>query len=123
MIGVSPILPSRDLSATAAFYARLGFEQSGLWPNEYLILQRGDVGLHFFFAPDVDPWTSIAGCYLYVADVDSLFAEFSRVGLPSEGIPRLHGPQQDTDYGMREFAVVDEDGNLLRIGSATPDPR
>jgi catechol 2,3-dioxygenase-like lactoylglutathione lyase family enzyme len=123
MIGVAPILPSRDLSATASFYARLGFEQSGLWPDEYLILERGDVGLHFFFAPDIDPWSSSAGCYLYVSDVDSLFAEFSRVRLPREGIPRLHGPQRDTDYGMREFAVVDHDGNLLRIGSALPDPR
>jgi hypothetical protein len=101
----------------------LGFEQSGLWPDEYLILMRGQVGLHFFFAPDVDPWSSIAGCYLYVSDADSLFAEFSRVRLPGEGIPRLHGPPHDTEYGMREFAVVDHDGNLLRIGSSLPDPR
>jgi catechol 2,3-dioxygenase-like lactoylglutathione lyase family enzyme len=122
MIGVAPILPSRDLAATAAFYARLGFEQTRLWPNEYLIVTRGDVGLHFFFAPDVDPWTSIAGCYLYVSDVDSPFAEFARLGLPREGIPRLHGAPQDSDYGLREFAVVDPDGNLLRIGSPA-DPR
>jgi catechol 2,3-dioxygenase-like lactoylglutathione lyase family enzyme len=110
-------MPSRDLSATADFYSRLGFEQAGLWPDEYLIVMRGDVGLHFFFARDTDPRTSIAGCYLYVADVDSLFAEFSRLGLPREGIPRLHGAPEDTDYGMREFAVIDPDGNLLRIGS------
>jgi catechol 2,3-dioxygenase-like lactoylglutathione lyase family enzyme len=123
MIGVAPILPSRDLAATAAFYARLGFEQTGLWPDEYLIVTRGDVGLHFFFAPDVDPWSSIAGCYLYVSDSDSLFAEFSRLSLPAEGIPRLHGAPQDADYGLREFALVDPDGNLLRIGSSLPDPR
>jgi catechol 2,3-dioxygenase-like lactoylglutathione lyase family enzyme len=123
MIGVAPILPSLDLAATAAFYARLGFEQTGLWPDEYLIVTRGDVGLHFFFAPDVDPRTSIAGCYLYVSDADSLFAEFSRLGLPADGIPRLHGAPQDTDYGLREFALVDPDGNLLRIGSSLPDPR
>jgi catechol 2,3-dioxygenase-like lactoylglutathione lyase family enzyme len=123
MIGVAPILPSRDLAVTAAFYARLGFEQTGLWPDEYLIVTRGDVGLHFFFAPDINPWTSIAGCYLYISDADSLFAEFSRLGLPAEGIPRLHGAPQDTDYGLREFALVDSDGNLLRIGSSLPDPR
>jgi predicted lactoylglutathione lyase len=32
MLGVAPILPSRDLTATADFYARLGFEQRGAGP-------------------------------------------------------------------------------------------
>ena len=122
MIGVAPILPSRDLAATAEFYSGLGFAELGRWPKEYLIVMRGEIGLHFFFSPDIDPWSSIAGCYLYAADADSLFAELSRLGLPAEGIPRLHGAPEDTDYGMREFAVVDPDGNLLRIGSSTETP-
>lgn len=117
MLGAAPILPSRDLASTSAFYGRLGFEQAGLWPDEYLIMMRGEVGLHFFHAPGLDPWNSIAGCYLYVEDADALYAEYERLGLPGEGIPRLHGAPGDTDYGLREFAVVDPDGNLLRIGS------
>jgi len=116
VLGVAPILPSSDLAATTAFYERLGFEQAGLWPT-YLILTRGEVGLHFFHMSDLDPWTSIAGCYLYVKDADGLYREYAALGLPGEGIPRLHGPPEDSDYAMREFAVVDPDGNLLRIGS------
>jgi catechol 2,3-dioxygenase-like lactoylglutathione lyase family enzyme len=116
VLGVAPILPSSDLASTTAFYERLGFEQTGLWPS-YLILRRGDVGVHFFHASDLDPWTSIAGCYVYVDDADALYAEYAALGLPGEGIPRLHGPPHDSDYAMREFAVVDPDGNLLRIGS------
>ena len=50
-------------------------------------------------------------------DADALFAEFERLGLPSAGVPRLHGAPEDSDHGLREFAVVDPDGNLLRIGS------
>jgi catechol 2,3-dioxygenase-like lactoylglutathione lyase family enzyme len=115
--GVAPILPSRDLRATASFYERLGYEERGLWPDEYLIVSRGSIGLHFFHCPQLDPWTSIAGCYLYVEDADALHSEYSALGLPEKGIPRLHGAPEDTDYGLREFAVVDEDGNLLRIGS------
>jgi catechol 2,3-dioxygenase-like lactoylglutathione lyase family enzyme len=115
--GVSPILPSRDLAATSVFYERLGFEERGMWPDEYLIVMRRDAGLHFFHSPSLDPYSSDAGCYLYVEDADSLHAEFSGLGLPSEGIPRLHGPPSETDYGLREFALVDPDGNLLRIGS------
>jgi catechol 2,3-dioxygenase-like lactoylglutathione lyase family enzyme len=120
MPSVAPILPSRDLRATSAFYGRLGYEEQGLWPEEYLIVRRGEIGLHFFHCPEVDPWESIAGCYLYVDDADALHAEYSALGLPGEGIPRLHGPPEDADYGLREFAVVDEDGNLLRIGSPLP---
>jgi catechol 2,3-dioxygenase-like lactoylglutathione lyase family enzyme len=122
MLGVAPILPSRDLEATTAFYSGLGFERAGLWPDEYLIVRRGEAGLHFFFAPSTDPSASVAGCYLYVEDADALFAEFSEVGLPPSGIPRLHGAPQDSDYGLREFAVVDLDGNLLRIGSFIAPP-
>ena len=123
MISAAPILQSRDLAATSAFYARLGFEQAGLWPDEYLIVQRGDVGIHFVLAPEMDPWSTAGGCYLYVEDADALHAEFARLDLPAEGIPRLHGSPEQTDYGLREFAVVDLDGNLLRIGSFSGDPR
>ena len=62
------------------------------------------------------------GCYLYVEDADALYAEFSRLDLPGAGIPRLHGAPTDTDYGLREFALVDLDGNLLRIGSFIGQP-
>jgi catechol 2,3-dioxygenase-like lactoylglutathione lyase family enzyme len=117
VLGVAPILPSRDLVATASFYERLGFEQRGMWPDEYLIVMRGEVGLHFFCAPQLDPWTSSAGCYLYVQDADALHREWLALDLPSQGIPRLHGAPEQTDYGLREFALVDPDGNLLRVGS------
>ncbi|ETC83740.1 bleomycin resistance protein [Xanthomonas hortorum pv. carotae str. M081] len=35
--------------------------------------------------------------------------------LPARGIPRLD-PVGDKPWGMREFAIVDENGNLIRIG-------
>jgi catechol 2,3-dioxygenase-like lactoylglutathione lyase family enzyme len=122
VLGAAPILPSVDLAATASFYEQLGFEQTRFWPDEYLIVMRGEVGLHFFPAPDLDPWSSSAGCYLYVEDADALFFEYESRGLPGEGIPRLHGPPEETDYGLREFAVVDPDGNLVRIGSFVGEP-
>jgi catechol 2,3-dioxygenase-like lactoylglutathione lyase family enzyme len=123
LIGVAPILPSRDLSATAAFYERLGFEQTGRWDDEYLIVMRGEVGLHFVCDPGVDPYSTASACYLYVEDADALHAEYSELDLPGEGIPRLHGAPVETDYGLREFALVDPDGNLLRIGSFVAEQR
>ena len=116
-----PILPSRDLEQTLAFYERLGFESRGA-PIEryrYLILGRGSVELHFYDAPDVDPLTTDASCYVRVVDADALHAEWERLGVPRDPATgsRLVAPV-DTDYGLREFALVDPSGNLLRVGSA-----
>jgi catechol 2,3-dioxygenase-like lactoylglutathione lyase family enzyme len=110
------MLPGRSLPATAAFYARLGFEAE-LFGNDphYGLLTRGDLELHVFAHPDLDPATSHAGCYLRVRDVDRIHADFRKAALPLHGIPRMDA-LADKPWGMREFAIVDPDGNLLRIG-------
>ena len=111
-----PTLPARSLRATLAFYARLGFEGEIIGAHdEYAILTRGDLELHFFAHPDVVPAESHAGCYLRVGDVDAIYRAFARAALPGAGIPRMD-VIGDKPWGMREFAVVDENGNLLRIG-------
>jgi catechol 2,3-dioxygenase-like lactoylglutathione lyase family enzyme len=115
-IGTIPILPARDLDATSEFYRQLGFRQTGRWP-EYLTLAREELELHFFPCPEIDPETTIAGCYMRVRDADALHDEFAAAGLPSweSGFPCL-SVVETTDYGMREFAVTDPDGNLMRVG-------
>jgi catechol 2,3-dioxygenase-like lactoylglutathione lyase family enzyme len=111
-----PALPSRSLSKTLEFYGRLGFEGKILGAaDDYAILTRGDLELHFFHHPELVPAASHACCYLRVRDVDALYAAFGRAGLPPGGIPRMDRIG-DKPWGLREFAVVDEDGNLLRIG-------
>lgn len=114
-----PILPSRDLHETLALYERLGFENRGAPPEQwnYLILGRGELELHFWLSPDVDPLTTSASCYLHVEDADALCEEWRRVLEPDPATgSRVQGPF-DTDYGLREFALVDRSGNLLRVGS------
>lgn len=111
-----PILPSRSLPATLAFYARLGFNGEILGAaDDYAILTRGALELHFFMHATLSPAESWAGCYLRVADVDSLYQAFAAAGLPRQGIPRMD-LLTNKPWGMREFAVVDDDGNLLRVG-------
>lgn len=115
-----PILPSRDLGETLAFLERLGFENAGAHYSEwdYLIVRRGGIELHFFAKPDVDPLTTDFSCYLRVPDADELHAEWDAIGVPTD---RTNGsrlmPPGDTEYGMREFALVDRSGNLVRVGS------
>jgi catechol 2,3-dioxygenase-like lactoylglutathione lyase family enzyme len=115
-----PILPSRNLDETLEFYSRLGFELQGapIETYRYLIIGRGSIELHFWDAPDVDPLTTNASCYLRVDDADALHREWQGVGIRSDPATgsRLM-PPVDTDYGLREFALVDKSGNLVRVGS------
>lgn len=110
-----PILPSRSLPGTLAFYQRLGFSGTLLAHDTYAILTRGSVELHFMLHRDLVPGESHACCYLRVTDVEATARAFAGAGLPRTGIPRLD-PVEDKPWGMRECALVDPDGNLLRIG-------
>lgn len=109
-----PNLPSRDLDATAAFYGRLGFRTT-FQDEGWLIMERGDLQLEFFPWPDIDPKTTIASCCLRVDNLDALHAAFAAAGLPTSpsSIPRLTPPKTQP-WGLRESALVDPDGNLLR---------
>jgi catechol 2,3-dioxygenase-like lactoylglutathione lyase family enzyme len=110
----TPTLPSRDLIATAAFYARLGFREV-FRDAGWLVLERASLQIEFFPHPTLDPQANYAGCCLRVADVNALHAAFSSAGLPTDerALPRLT-PPVDQPWGFREFALVDLDGNLLR---------
>lgn len=111
-----PTLPSRSVCDTLAFYRRLGFDGEILGAGDsYAILRRGTVELHFYTHTELRPAESSAGCYLRVADAESLYQAFAAANLPLRGIPRLDA-LADKPWGMREFAIVDPDGNLLRIG-------
>lgn len=111
-----PILPSRSIGNTVEFYRHLGFEGGAHeFDSGYAILSRGSVELHFFTHKELVPAESSAGCYIRVADVESFYSSCSSGQLPLAGIPRMTS-LEDKTWGLREFAVVDPDGNLVRIG-------
>jgi catechol 2,3-dioxygenase-like lactoylglutathione lyase family enzyme len=111
----TPNLPSRDLDATVAFYAALGFVTAYHDPG-WLILERGTLVLEFFPDPGTDPASTASSCCLRVDDVDALYDVCVAAGLPEThvGWPRLHPPRVE-DSGMRIGYLVDADGNLLRL--------
>ena len=76
----TPNLPSRDFSATSAFYASLGFEEG--WRDEgWMILKRGEATLEFFPHPELDPLTSWFSCCLRLDDLDAFCAVAIAAGL------------------------------------------
>lgn len=108
-------LPSRDFTATEAFYARLGFERR--FRNEgWMILGLGDTQVEFFPHAALDPRDSWFSACLRCDDLEAMHARFARAGLPQDrsSVPRLTGIFK-LEGAPRMFALVDEDGSLWRV--------
>ncbi|HEU5150719.1 MAG TPA: VOC family protein [Iamia sp.] len=116
-----PILPSRDLDATVAFYGPLGFAVVGRWPG-YLVLRHAHgFELHFWHHADEVPEANDVACYVRcdtVAEVEAIHAAWSTVVTGTEGIPRL--TPVDPTGPMVETALIDPDGTLVKVGSPAP---
>jgi catechol 2,3-dioxygenase-like lactoylglutathione lyase family enzyme len=112
-----PVLPARCTRRAKAFYEKLGFRavpgSSGVC--DYLMLRAGKVEVHFFGWPSLEPESSRALQHIRVHDADALHRAWSRVALPAQGVPRMT-PLADTPWGVRQFALVDPDGNCLSFG-------
>jgi len=123
-----PALPVRDVPAAVAHYRdHFGFEAPHV-TEDFAVIGRDDAVLHLWGAIDLE-WRSrddlaeqpvcsgaesfLAGtgsCRIEVADVDALFSELEPKGVLHD-VSR--GGVSETDFGTREFATVDLDGNLL----------
>lgn len=114
---VAPVFPVADVGGAAEHYRRLGFEVTSHDDGtEYAFANRGEVWLHLACVDGVDPSTSMSAAYLYVEDADALATEWAASGADGRFVDPV-----DTDYGLREGAHIDPDGNLVRYGSPIPD--
>ncbi len=122
-----PAMPVRDMPAAVRCYRdKFGFtvvhEDTG-----FAVLVRDDAEIHLWESSDLswqhrEPMDSpvcsgaesfIAGtasCRIHVDEVDDLYVELQANGVLHK--VSLDGPQ-DTDFGTREFATLDMDGNLI----------
>ena len=108
-----PVLASLDIEATQRFYAeKLGFTALARYPD-YGIVERDDVQIHFFLTEDAD-LPKATSCRVDVEGVDQLYEE-----LRASGVVHPHGELTDQPWGLREFAVLDGDGNLIKFGQRT----
>ena len=119
-----PVMPARDLEETINFYDVLGFALAYRHPElvDYVILRRGRLELQFFQWPQLDTQATFTGSYLRVSAVDAIYQVFAGAGLPARGTPSLGGIRK-RPWGMREFHLVDCNGNLLRVGESLPAPK
>jgi catechol 2,3-dioxygenase-like lactoylglutathione lyase family enzyme len=112
-----PQLPTDDLDVTSNFYRALGFAERARWPNQYLILDREGLELHFWFAGVIDPLKNESSCYVRFDDASEardLYDQWAPLDVEGKD---LRSPTE-TDYGLLEFALIDPHGNLVRVGGS-----
>ena len=109
--GMATILPVRDLRTALDHYRSLGFRVSP-YDDGYGYAVRGSADFHLSVHRDLDPSRNASAVYLYVEDADALYAEWRAAGVDGQFFE-----PHDTEYGLREAAHVDRDGNLVRFGS------
>lgn len=108
-----PVLASLDIEATLDFYAeKLGFRPVARHAD-YGIVERDDVQIHFWLTDDASV-PKATSCRVDVTGIDQLYDEMS-----AAGVVHPNGPLTDQPWGLREFAVLDGDGNLITFAERT----
>ena len=101
------IVPASDLDAAQAFYEKLGFAATSVYhAHGYRILHdAGGASVHLTRVEPgwIEKERNAHGIYFYSENVEALAA---RVGTRARSMP----------WGMKEFAVSDPDGTLVRVG-------
>jgi len=107
-----PILAYLYKDETLRFYRSLGFACHGDWEG-YIICSRDDIEIHLWRCDDpMIPRNT--GCYLRVSGIDLLYAEFQLLNCVHP-----NGQLEDKPWGMRQFSILDNSGNIIHIGAPT----
>lgn len=106
-----PVLASLNIAKTVAFYKnQLGFDKLGYMDENYAVIARDKVEIHFWKCNDkIHPENT--SCYVFVQDIDTFYEE-----MKAAGVVHPNGPLEDKPYGIKEFAILDQDGNLIKFG-------
>ncbi len=107
--GVSALtLGTRDMAASVAFYAALGFElKYGGGAAEFTSFYCGTSYLNLVAVSASTRYPWWGRVIFYVDDVDAFYAKANDCGFETEAPPR------DAAWGERYFHVTDPDGHEL----------
>ena len=105
----------RDRSVTVEFYInKLGFQQFGNDYEEYLMIQKDRIQIHFFVFKELDPKENYGQVYIRTDDIDKLYESMLNKGLSIHPAGHL----EIKPWGQKEFSMLDPDSNLLTFGQA-----
>jgi len=113
---IHPKLPMRNKQRTKDYYVdQLGFQYN---PNsdyeDYLILKKDEVEIHFFLFKELDPSTNYGQIYIRVKQIEAIYQNL----IDKQVEIHPNAPLQLKPWGQKEFALLDPDNNLLTFGEA-----
>ena len=111
--GAAPVFVVHDVMRSVEHYRDvLGFHTEFLYgePTFYAGVERGNVLIHLQAARQSRKQAGQAAMNVFVSDVDALYEELKARGA------RLMNAPKDYPYGMRDFNVLDLDGNEICFG-------
>lgn len=113
---IIPKLPMRDKKATRDFYStQLGFTDIGkIDYNEYLIMKRDNVEIHFYEYKKLDPLNNYGQVYIRLNDIEKIYQKLVEVSAPIHP----NGKLMEKSWGQKEFSMLDPDNNLLTFGES-----
>ena len=113
---IHPKLPMRNKAITRAYYTnQLGFTDIGAADyDEYLMLQKDQIEIHFFLFPSLDPKENDGQVYIRTNDIDTLYEAMKH----SNVAIHPNGDLQIKPWGQKEFSLLDPDNNLLTFGES-----
>jgi len=112
---INPKLPMRNKARTKEFYIdQLDFQQFGNDYEEYLMVQKDNVQIHFFEFKELDPKENYGQVYIRTNDIDKLYQSIVDKKIS------IHpaGDLQTKPWRQREFSLLDPDNNLLTFGQS-----
>jgi hypothetical protein len=105
---IMPELPLTDVAAGVSYYRDvLGFSVN-YQQRDLGVMDRDSVRL--LLIDRARGHSAIGSCYVYVRDADALYAELLEKGA------NLQGPPVSRPWGLREFRILDLEGNQLTFG-------
>ena len=109
---IHPKLPMRNKQITKEYYLnQLGFQLFGEF-DDYLMLQKDTIQLHFFEFKDLNPAENYGQIYVRTNDIDGLYQTL----LENKVAIHPNGKLAAKSWGQREFSLLDPDNNLLTFG-------
>ncbi|WP_153391488.1 VOC family protein [Chryseobacterium vaccae] len=104
-------LPMRQKELTLNFYKKLGFTVFGNEFDNYLMLQRDNLQLHFFEFKSLIPDENY-GQIVRTTSIENLYNTFIENKVPIHP----HGHLAEKVWGQKEFSILDPDSNLITFG-------
>ncbi len=116
LTAINPKLPMRNKAITRDFYLNhLNFRELGSTDyDEYLMIEKDDIEIHFFEFKTLDPKENYGQVYIRTDDIDGFYQTL----LDKKIAIHPNGPLQIKPWQQKEFSLLDPDNNLLTFGQS-----